>query len=166
MLSSLFSNFSHAQWNTLTFWALTPALLALPLVFSQTVLTIHLLSSFVVLPAYKKCRDYFWNKCLISPKRAVFALIHRTGRANLFTNLYNCFLTFVQAFNSGFTATLNGAITLSSSVKALFFFCILTLLWNRQNMVQASPREYITPFCSCISLWWRELTVSSSYASD
>ncbi|TRZ15382.1 hypothetical protein HGM15179_011764 [Zosterops borbonicus] len=45
----------------------------------QTKLTIYLLSSFVVLPAYKKCRDYFWNKCLIAPKTALFALIHRTG---------------------------------------------------------------------------------------
>lgn len=103
------------------FWALTPVLLALPLVLSQTKLTIHLLSSFVVLSAYKKCRDYFWNNHLISPQTAIFALIHRTGRANLFTNLYNCFFTFVQAFNSGFTAILNGAITLSSSVKAHFF---------------------------------------------
>lgn len=103
------------------FLALTPALLALPLVFSQTKLTIYLLSSFVVLPAYKKCRDYFWNKRLIAPKTALFALIHRTGRANLFTNLYNCFLTLIKAFNSGFTATLNGAITLSSSVKTHFF---------------------------------------------
>lgn len=66
-------------------------------------------------------RNYFWNNHLISPQTAIFALIHRTGRANLFTNLYNCFFTFVQAFNSGFTAILNGAITLSSSVKALVF---------------------------------------------
>lgn len=77
--------------------------------------------SLVVLLAYKKCRDYVWNHHLISPKIAIFALIHRTGRADLFTNLYNCFLTFVRAFNSGFTAILNGAITLSLSVKALFF---------------------------------------------
>lgn len=109
------------------FWALTPAVLALPLVFSQTKHTIHLLSSFVVLPAYKKCRDYFWNKPMISPKMAIFALIHRTGRAHLFTNLYYYFFTFVQAFNSGFTAILNGAITLSSSVKAHFFLHFNTL---------------------------------------
>lgn len=81
---------------------------------------------------------------------AIFALILRTGRANLFTNLYNDFM-FVQAFNSGFTATQNGAISLSSSAKAHFLH-FNTFTEQRDIMVQASPRDYITFFYSSISL--------------
>lgn len=82
---------------------------------------------------------------LLSHRMAVFALILRTGRANLFPNL--SYILFVQA---GFTATQNGAVTLSSSVKApLLHFDTFTK--ERENMVQASPRECITFFYSYIS---------------